>query len=712
MSTTRSLKIKDGLFLNKTEVERGVASKSVPQSVNHIWIIDRSGSMYDTLSKLIDDLQCQVERVKPSDTVSIGWFSSEGQFDWIVKGMAGSARVAICQMLDKYRYTVGATCFSDILKSVAQIIADLKIVSPVFSLMFMSDGHPVVRDFRREVKETMTALSGLREQLGCALFVGYGDYYNRELMADMAEKAGGALVHSGAMRQFSATFGQFVEASTTTRTRQRVELGFLPDFCFTLENEEVVLLDVQEGESHVYVGDADVVYTLSSRPEAKAVLNQAPEGLLGAATVFLQRARTNDALACLSLVGDVRLIKLASKAFTNADFGATEDAIKKAIFDTKSRFLEGQDFDFLPKPDAFCLIDALELLQEDEQAYFLPRHPTFVYKRIGVPSIPEPGYPKFVAKDDVRCPFSDFVWNDTRLNVSLKAKIEGTVDLGDEAAQFGFARTYPTWQFKNYTAIKDGILNITSLPSFVSRQTFATLQAEGMIAENAEWEDGKWVMLNFDWVPIINQAIAQGYKSAESLCRLAWREQELEAEIKVLKHRLEEIAPAAQRRTFAGLHPEQEAFLLSKGIGKNGFAPPSKAGEAKDSYIAKEFAIKIAGFSSLPSVNAVKEKLAKVAQDAADPSKKKKATLTPSQALMAGFLEKAAKLAQPMSIEETIKLLQGELAKVRQQIQRAKFAVILGREWFNEFPTRQDENTIEVDGHEFTFALREVTEEI
>ena len=46
------------------------------------------------------------------------------------------------------------------------------------------------------------------------------------------------------------------------------------------------------------------------------------------------------------------------------------------------------------------------------------------------------------------------------------------------------------------------------------------------------------------------------------------------------------------------------------------------------------------------------------------------------------------------------------LRRVRQDIQETKFAVLLGKRWFDEFSSRA-ENTIEVSGLKFTFVVSE-----
>ncbi len=157
-------------------------------------------------------------------------------------------------------------------------------------------------------------------------------------------------------------------------------------------------------------------------------------------------------------------------------------------------------------------------------------------------------------------------------------------------------------------------------------------------------------------------------------------------------------------------------FLVANGIDttKGGvFQPPTEAVEATDSYVAKTFRITVKGFSSLP---ALKEVIA--AMDELQKNPKGKA-LKPAQKLVAAGVE--AYRASDMATEDPsvakawlkaeIDKLQAAQRDLNRTLQEAKFAVILGKKWFDEFTTR-DNPTLEVDEQVFTFKLGEKTVEI
>ena len=57
--------------------------------------------------------------------------------------------------------------------------------------------------------------------------------------------------------------------------------------------------------------------------------------------------------------------------------------------------------------------------------------------------------------------------------------------------------------------------------------------------------------------------------------------------------------------------------------------------------------------------------------------------------------------------DNTISKLNKQLLDIRKDLQETKFAIILGKKWFEEFDSRES-NILEIDGKMFTIGLREV----
>jgi hypothetical protein len=294
------------------------------------------------------------------------------------------------------------------------------------------------------------------------------------------------------------------------------------------------------------------------------------------------------------------------------------------------------------------------------------------------------------------------------LNLSLRAKIDGTVPLSEDAKKLGFTKEYPTYIYRNYTIVKDGFLNVTRLPVSLSQKSFETLQQNGVIEQGEVWKKDRIIVLKLDAVPVINRAIAEGRTSAQDLLKKAVEEVKYEGEIKALKYLRDQLKQTTPMTQKSNLTDEQIEFLERHGIGKNGFNPPKTELDATDFYMAKEFEIKIKGLSSLPKVTDV----TKLTGDDGKVTPKK---LTPGQQLVynglksywdSGVTADSPKM-QLHWLEGAIASTQSKLAKTRRYIQETKFAILLGKKWFDEFTSRE-ENTLEVDGYNCSVSVREV----
>lgn len=693
--------------------------------LHHILLLDRSGSMHWTISQLIDNVTERILSLPVGDYVSVGYFSGEGEYRFVLKGfcivktMDDLQDITIRKVLDELRHTLNTTCFSEILAESDIVLRELKALTPLVTLTLFTDGCPVVSNLQREHAAIRQALDELAPRLTSALLVGYGSYYNKQLMAEMAERLGGTLAHADTIPTFAVSLEQFIDTSRSAGSRLEVQLPMAVTLgnAFSVSGKHVTLYQLDDRDMLYFSPQYDVknyVYFLSASipdgaqhdifdPLATVQTPQSPlvAGAYACALMLVQQGKTSDALDVLGVLGDVALIDAVNNAFTVPEFGAAEQRIQVAMYEPAQRFTKGRQLAYVPKADAFCVLDALDVLMSDTTARFYPSHPDFVYQRIGRRRVTDPGYPRFEADTAHGVPFDDLVWNQRFLNLSVRFRIPGTVQLGDEAALLGFENPYPTHRWRNYTIIKDGMLNTKHLPVTCSAATFKTLFANGVASGMTE-HDGAVrgiATLHLEHLPVMNRAIATGYRSATALCKDVMEELRLMAILKVLRAKRDELDEAQEA---AGMTDAQAEYLAQYGIGKHGYAPPSTEEKATDFYLSKTFSISARGFSSLPSIKSVLEKM------------KTNAKRTPSDALIVAGVdhaERIAPLGSPASqkIEtwvDAIRIYSAKLAMIRSNIQRTKFSVLLGKGWFEEFPTPADA-TIVVDGVQFTFEVRD-----
>ena len=711
------VEVAKGMYLAQQEIPKEL-SKPFKSQINHIWIYDRSGSMSWVLPNLAKDLILRAREIPEGDTITLGWFSGEGSFNFMLKGYKVTDKrdyKILEETINKNKHSMGCTCFSEILADTENVVKDLGAISKNFAMCFFTDGYPVVSNYTREIDQINKAIDKIAGKVTSSLLVGYGNYYNKELMSNMASRLGGALCHSTDLPQFAVSLQEFVEGSRGS-TKNIVEISDDLDWGeigipFSINKKVINVYEPKDGAVNFSRSDngtaVDTLYFITEMPpKGTEVKVDSSEEMVkaayAAAYILTQRTKTDKALEVLAKLGDVALIDAVSNAFTNAEYGAAEDKIRLAMAMPSKRFAKGKNTKYLPAADAFCLLDLMDILMQDDEAYFYPMHPDFSYNRVGVASKTKDGYPEFEADKKSKCSISQLTWNKTKLNLSLLAKINGSIELKKGHEKHGFSKNYPTWVFRNYTLVKDGFLNVPRLPVEVSSVTLKKLsKIDGLVVRMGSPAHDP-VLLDLTVIPVINRVIADGKTSAKKLCENSLQELSLQAELKVLRYykdKLEEDVGTVK----TSLSVEQEKFLEDNGIGKNGFSPPSEKEQAEDFYLCKEFEIKVKGFSSLPKVEEVQDKMLK-------------GKLNGPGELMAPMVKWYDGLKQKDSVkitlvQEKIQEKTSELLKVRSGIQRTKFAIILGKRWFDEFTSREN-NVLTVDGKECTISLREVKVEV
>jgi hypothetical protein len=680
------------------------------------------------LPQLCRDLIERAKQIPKGDTITLGWFSGEGRRNFILKGFKVTEKAdykKLEEAVKKNSRPVSCTCFSEILKDTDQVIEDLGVLSKSFAFCFFTDGYPVVGNYTREIKGIKDAIAKISGRITSGLFVGYGDYYNKELMADMAERMGASLTHNGNLAEFRVALEGFIEDCRDNDGKIVVQLCAditEKDLVFGINGRQVTVYQTTpDGTEISFVptrGQTNAVYMLTNRlprgfhinvpiseneigrPTKKAPIVRA---LYAAAFAMVQRTKSDTALEILGHLGDKYLIDRVTNAFTNEEYGKAEAAIRRAAVRPKgNRLKAGYDSGYLPREDAFCLLDVMNILMADKEAAFVPGHDAFTYKRIGGLTKTKDGYPQFDADPDARCYLNKLTWNKTKLNLSVLAKISGTVPLKKGYADHGFQKHYPTHVYRNYALVKDGFLNASKLPVTLSQKSFGRLQYEGLVDSN-HYDPSFIYTLHLDRVPVINRSIAKGNTSAKNLCKKVEAEMELQAKLKVLGAKLKEVDPDGGVLIDTSLTDDQRDFLADNGIGRDGFSPPVERQESVDSYLAKEFKISAKGFSSLPKIADVEDKV------------KARKKLRPVDELMKSAINAIQKEVPIMKSEkrfatflrDLIDDYRKDLVTVRNDIQATKFAIILGKKWFDEFDSR-DDNLLEVNGKTFTIGVKEI----
>ncbi len=587
-------------------VQPTVIGASAPQRVHRVVIQDQSGSMGWAVDTVAEDIVAHLPQMNLGDVLTVGYFSGVGDFRWIVKGFKLAEQRdydAAAKIIRQNAHSRNTTCFSEILTDVETVINEIAPLTDTVELVFLTDGHPVVPNYNTERTNIFKAIKAVRTKVSSALIVGYGDYYNRPLLVEMAQALGATLQHADDIKEFGKQLGEIVVKRGRKRTTITLPKG--AEAAFSVEDGRVVIYAV---DNSTVVAPADVpVYYLAKRNgepvDVKVDKGQDPyQAAYASALLFLQQGDTEEALSVLSDVGDVYLVNKLSSALTNKEINDVENAINDAATNLTKRLMNGQRKGCAPREDAFDLIDLLSLLQADKQAKFYPYHPAFAYKRIGRKTKTMPGYPKFVADPNVGEPISSLVGNQSELNISIGVLIPGTVDLPDESfgvkrEDVGLDKVFNAHIYRTYNIIANALPNVTKLPVSMSESTYNVLVSQGAIASTdwSGWEENHVYALDLLAVPACNRARGKGASDFELLAKRAVESLELGSKLKVLKAKLEELDPDKESARPVTMTDEQQKFLASVGIKYDGtYSPPTEVEDATDVLNIRTFSVKVA----------------------------------------------------------------------------------------------------------------------
>lgn len=778
-----SHKVADGMFLvvqqlNLTEAEE----KPVEVPVNHIVVIDCSGSMWGEIPQIKDQLKKKVPKLLGElDTLTLIWFSGRGEYGTLLEAEPVSTLVDlqdVNKMIDRWLRPIGLTGFKEPLQEVSAVISRVskKNKNP-FSLFFMSDGCDnqwARKDILDEAEKTASGLSS-------ATFVEYGYYADRPMLTAMAEKSGGSLIFAKDFDSYSPMFEDSIQKKISGAPRVEVSVAGDPvgGFSFTLVDNEFFSFEVSDDVSRVpkdlnsicylsptSVGElGDDVEKLSKaaskkKPEPSAVVDSA----YAAVALFSLRAQPKVVYPLLKALGDVQFIEQFGGCFGKQKYTDFMESAKKAAFG-EGRFVEGWNPKKVPRDDAFTVLDVLRLLNSDDDNKILLDSNHFKYNRVSrerldtsdlltnderlridtlTASIADEKDSAKLAelKQELESIVSQkqkplkfeatpepegyginsLVFNESRPNVSLNVQKHGTVDLSErmtaEAKKAKVPVKFPTYIYRNYTVIRDGIVNIAKLPVKLSATSMKSLHSEikaGRAPVKLIEKHGDETVLNLGLLPVINANMVKEV-SAKDLFLKEWALTKARASQKVFNSFKKESVKVVSRG-FKVIYGEGvTAWLQEQGITDyRGYAPPhTTQAESKDFYIAKELNLAIKGYSSIPSYADFKKRLAS-------------GKLTPSAALMRqsheeidaflnGDTHKNASNQDNLLetwIKDKFKASQREVRGLLFDMSQIRFGIIVGQSWFKEFSSVEENSLkVEVDGLQLDCVVNMVESEV
>lgn len=701
---------------------REVATPAVPAIVptHHVVSIDISGSMYGVLSELRRHLKNKLASlVGPQDTVSLIGFSGRNQCYLIADSCPinnGGDLQALHTAIDRFLQPTGLTGFQAPLEMTSAVIDRIKSRDPKgnFNMFFLSDGY----ENQSPEKDVLAACQTVATRVDTAAVIEYGYYANRPLLTKMAELLGGALVFAQDFQSYSVSLESALGGKSSKKISMSLDHDASIGFAFAILNDQIVSFVAENGVIAIPESVTEVAYFTAENSNL-SYKGKATDALAFASLIPLaQRMKTNDVFQVLGALGDVSLVQGFASCFSKEDYNLFLEEVRNAVIDPSKRYLLGYSANAVPKEDAYTVLHMLDALTESEDNLFYPYHEAFAYERTTAARDANEDQAKFTVGDKSKgYPINGIVFNESRANVSIRVRVDGFVTLPKDHPK-ELPDTVPSFIYRAYNIVKDGIVHTRSLPVSLSKETFTKLKAEGIIPKSKRYKAGEIIVLDFPKLPVINRQMVKEVTAADTF-KLAVDLQMLKGTQKVFNDYRKKIAPKESVVSKAIYGEAAVEYLKSVGVTDfNGFNPSTTKGEVTDHYIAKELKIAVKGLSSLPKVEDVEEAIAKKKPLKINQFVMKDA-LEKLDAFMGSDIYKNAADKNGLIESWIVGEQQAAVSKARDLIVKMaqrKFAIIVGQVWFSDFASL-DEDTLEVEVPDFgkvavTATLKETEIEI
>ena len=642
---------------------------------HRVIVVDCSGSMGGELPKLRKHLKNKLTTmVQPNDLLTIIWFSSKGKFGTLFEGVE-IATVAdlssVHSAIDRFLVPVGLTGFEDPLKDVIRIAKDYPDMP--MSMSFMTDGG----ENQSSKSAIMKVCEELSDFVDSATFVEYGYYADSKMIVEMAETVGAEVIQAESFQGYTDSLDKALQGRSSGK-RVVVE-NITADFVVGSQQDGFVVMKPDASGKVAFPSNVVAYSFIEGSGDDVEIASNIDAAYMVSA--LIQRGDMQTALSVAASIGDADIYKSVENAFSKQDYAV---AVEKAnsygsgkigLYSTAPK-----QTNLMPDPNAYNVLTLLMDLSSMPGNYLEVSHPEFQYSAIGSkrePVADANGFvPKFTDKNgDILAEITTLKFDEDRPNISMLVRREGTVSLPDN--EHGFGNSIESFIWRNYAIVRDGIVNVRKLPLRLSKATHDLLTQNGVITE--PFKVNQTYIIDTKALPVINRSMVESVWTAKHMFERQFDMYNEQVRFKILGTMFEkaEFAPA-----FAAKYgDEATAFLKEYGVTPGGFSAKTVKGESVDPYVAKTLEIKMSGLNTIPKIDDVKKAIA-------DGKK-----LTPSQQVVANQLQYIGTISDP---EQAYLETRKNVRLIRDEIVMAKFGIILGKKWFPDFAS-YEEDTIEMD---------------
>jgi len=708
-----SYKISQGFHVNEYEIKDADQSAAVQvrEPVNHVFCCDISGSMWASLPKMRQQLKNRLSSiVEEEDTITIIAFA-DAEDCVVLKDHVHCNNTSelneLHKAIDRYLVDQGCTDFLEPVKLTRNLIHS----GERYNWVFLSDGGHNCGPFSAVINE----LKALQPDISQATIIEYGYYADSDRLSEMAEILGGSKIPSADFDQYVPIMENVFKGGPCV---PKVKVFVTADVNNLIKPVAIFLNDATaqiavatiDDDGNVMLPEYVKKFWTVSRSNSAAEVKKPVDttGLYGVAYVLADKLEYDLVEDLLAYIGDKKFITNYASAFGKQKLFAFQNNLATATFESAER---GEiDPNYKVADDGYCVIDFFNELSSEPGNLVRVASDDFSYNRTGAKSVDKvvltEDEQKALAeaksttaaqsildkakerqvkmtKVDKGYPLDTLVWNEDRANLGGLFNIEVELELPKN--DLGLSKVSSNI-YRNYTIIKDGIINVPVLPLVLKKETLDAIKShEGVVVTvQKELDDGMTqCLVDISALPVINKRSVKGCKKSD-MTKIALHLTDCKFCLKYLRTLVPKEAPAP---LSDGYTPEQSDYLASLGITSKGYNPPKDTVKDGDFYMAPTINSAFKGFSSEPKISDVIDKV------------KDGKKLTPSVEYMAAVIKRIDDYIAKNSTSETrdalvnqmIADMEADKKGYARQIAQMKFALLVSRKWF-EGTTNFDDN--------------------
>ena len=699
----QNYKIVDGLFVAEHEIKKEqVTVTEVRQPVNHIFCCDISGSMWDELPPMRKQLKNRLASIiNDEDTVTIIAFADEDDCFVLKEKVHCSNAAELAELhkaINKYLTPMGCTDFPEPTKKSIDIVK----TGGYYNWVFLSDGGHNCGPFSDVVK----ALKELQPSVSAATIIEYGYYADSERLSQMAEILGGSKIPASDFDHYVPVI-ESAFAGNAAVPKQEIDMPYNTET--KLAYNFAVYVSPATGNVHVanfedgkvlLPTNVDKFYTVARVPVSLTNASRPADfgPFYAIAYVLADKLEYDLVEDVLNYIGDKKFIDKYQTSFGKQKLFEFQNTLGLAVTDAKER---GEiDPNYKPNLDPYSVVDFFNDIADDKDNLIEVASPDFHYNRTGaksevkveltaeeqeaikqatntavVEAIIKKANERKVKMEmvDRGYPISTFTWNEERANLSGLFKIDVVLTLPDN--NVGLTKV-PSFVYRNYTIIKDGIVNITVLPLVLTKSTFTKVCSHSGVKVlsqvNVEPKSRIRCLLDISGLTVINKKAINGCLKP-TMTSLALSLLDTKFTLKYLKTLLPEEKVV---ETMDGYTQEQFEYLATLGITAKGYSPATQQTKDGDFYMATNFVSNFKSFSSVPKIADVQKKITNGK------------SLTPSETYMKGVMDRVDKFIAGTAgdhdtiVKAMIEQVNGIKDSTSRDLAQMKFTMLVARKWF------------------------------